>query len=66
MLSPVNWRRHDTGVAYFTFEKNLTSFYETGALNFAVDWRCFDMGNEIASTLASHLLCGIDTMSSTG
>ena len=38
----------------------------TGELNFVVDWKCFDMGNEIASTLASHSLCGLDTMSSTG
>ena len=52
------------------FEQDLTSFYETGKLNLAVDCR----GNVLtwkwnsASILSSHLLCGknLIAMSSTG
>ena len=31
----------------------------------AVDWKCFDVGYGIASSLASHFLCGIDLFGDT-
>ena len=42
---PVNWKRH-----YSCIEQDLTSFYEAGKLDLAVDCR----GN----VLTSRLLCG--------
>ena len=41
---PVYWKRHDSCAGYLIFEQDLTSFYETGELNLAVDYRgkCFE------------------------
>ena len=65
---PVNWKRHDSGAGYLTFEEDFQSFYEAGELNLTVDWKYFDVRNGIVSTIASHLVCGIDldAMCSTG
>ena len=59
---PVNWKRYNSGAGYlYTFERDLTLYYEAGKLNLAVAWKCFDVVNGNASTLASRLLqCGID------
>ena len=36
---PVNWKRYDSGAEYLSCEKDVTSFYEAGELNLAVDCR---------------------------
>ena len=59
---PVNWKRYNSGAGYlYTFERDLTLYYEAGKVNLAIAWKCFDVVNGNASTLASRLLqCGID------
>ena len=58
----VNWKRYNSGAGYlYTFERDLTLNYEAGKVNLTIAWKCFDVVNGNASTLASRLLqCGID------
>ena len=59
---PVNWKQYNSGAGYhYTFERDLTLYYEAGKVNLAIAWKCFDVVNGKASTLASSLLqCSID------
>lgn len=58
----VNWKRYNSVAGYlYTFERDLTLNYEKGKVNLTIAWKCFDVVNGNASTLASRLLqCGID------
>ena len=37
-----NSKRHDSGVWYVTFERDVTSLYEVGELHLAVNWECLN------------------------
>ena len=51
---PFNWIRHHSGAdTLLLTEQDLMSFYEAEELNLTVDWKCLDVGNGIASPLAS-------------